>query len=41
MQLDDFGTDESGIAYPVTTAKVAYYVCVVLFSWSATFGTLG
>lgn len=29
------------IAYPAGTATVAYYACVVLFSWSATFGTLG
>jgi hypothetical protein len=41
MQLDGLGTDESGAAYPVATAKVAYYACVVVFSWSATFGTLG
>lgn len=41
MQLDGLGTDESGTAYPVATAKVAYVTCVVLASWSATFGTVG
>ncbi|MEF8825244.1 MAG: hypothetical protein V5A27_02715 [Halapricum sp.] len=38
MQLDVLGTDESGIAYPAATATVAEEACVVLFSWSATFG---
>lgn len=38
MQLDNLNTDESATAYPVTTAKVAYYACVILASWSATFG---
>ena len=32
---------KTGIAYPAATAKVAYYACVVLFSWLATFGTIG
>jgi len=41
MQLDGLGTDESGMAYPVATAKVAYLACLVLASWSVTFGTLG
>lgn len=40
MRLDGLGTDESGAAYPAATAKAAYYACVVLFSWSVTFGSL-
>lgn len=39
--LDKFTPDETGNAYPLAAAKVAYYSCVVLASWSATFGTLG
>lgn len=41
LSFQRFNLDEGGVAYPAATAKVAYYACVVLFSWSATFGTLG
>lgn len=40
MQLDALRNDESGTAYPAKMAKMAYYACVVLFSWSASFSTL-
>lgn len=38
--LFDFDVDEEGTAHPVATAKVAYVACVVMVSWSLTFGTL-
>lgn len=41
LSFQRFNFDEGGVAYPAATAKVAYYACVVVFSWSATFGTLG
>lgn len=40
LSFQRFNFDEAGVAYPVATAKVAYYACVVLFSWSVTFGAL-
>jgi hypothetical protein len=41
LSFQRFNIDEEGVAYPAATAKVAYVACVVLASWSATFGTLG
>ena len=41
LSFQRFSFDEGGVAYPAATAKVAYYACVVVFSWSVTFGTLG
>lgn len=38
--LFDFDLDEEGTAHPVVTAKVAYVACVVLVSWSLTFGSV-
>jgi len=40
MSFQRFNFNEGGVAYPTVTAKAAYYACVVVFSWSATFGTL-
>lgn len=40
LQQDEFGTDESGSAYPMAAAKAAYLAGLVLFSWTLTFGTL-
>lgn len=38
LSFSQFNLDEGGVAYPAPTAKVAYVMCVVLASWSLTFG---
>lgn len=40
LSFQQFSFDNEGIADPATSAKVGYYACVVLTSWSVTFGSL-
>jgi hypothetical protein len=41
ISMSEFDTDESGAVSPFSTAKVAYFVCLVSLSWSATMPAFG
>lgn len=38
MSFQRMDLDDRSVTYPGETAKIAYYACVVLISWSLTFG---